>query len=163
MVLVVIGAAGAGKTTVGRALAAALGWRFVEGDDLHSPAHVEQMRQGIPLSDEDRAPWLQRVRDAIEESIRSRTPTVVACSALRRRYRELLGHGLPSVRFVFLDADATVLRARLESRTGHFMPAALLPSQLATLERPRADEALTVDATAPVAAQIEAIRGTFKV
>ncbi len=149
-VIVVMGVSGAGKTTVGRALAAALGWPFVEGDDYHPTSNVEKMRHGIPLTDADRAPWLARLRDVIEDVIARDGHAVIACSALREAYRRALQpRDAPpgTVRFVLLDVPADVLHARLEHRVGHYMPASLLGSQLATLERP--NDALCVDGTLP--------------
>ncbi len=149
-VIVVMGVSGAGKTTVGRALAAALGWPFVEGDDYHPASNVDKMRHGIPLTDADRAPWLARLREVIEEVIARGGHTVIACSALRESYRRALQpRDAPAgtVRFVLLDVPEAVLRSRLEHRVGHYMPASLLGSQLATLERPA--DALCVDGTLP--------------
>src|SRR5579884_1235439 len=131
MIVVVMGVSGAGKTTVGRALAAALGWPFVDADDLHPAANVEKMRRGQPLDDADRAPWLA----AVASTIRSMRDGVVACSALKRAYRDLL-RVRDDVRFVYLAVDEKVLAARLAARQGHYMPPSLLPSQLATLEPP---------------------------
>jgi len=146
--VVVMGVSGTGKTTVGRLLAERLGAVFVEGDDLHPAANVERMRAGIPLTDENRTPWLEAVRDAM-----SGTSTVVACSALRRRYRDVLRTAEGRVRFVHLVVAPDELARRLEQRTDHFMPATLLASQLATLEPLESDED-GVDV--PVAATIEA-------
>ena len=146
--IVVSGVAGSGKTTVGRALAARLGWRFCDADDLHSPEHVEHMRRGLPLDDAMRKPWLERVRAVIAAAVRDQLGTVIACSALKQRYRDVLADGIPAVRFVFLDAGRSLLRERLLARQHHFAGAALLDSQLDTLEPPH--DALTVDAAKPV-------------
>jgi gluconokinase len=144
MVIVLGGVSGSGKTTVGRALALHLGWDFHDADDLHDPANVERMRRGVPLDDHQRYPWLLRVRRVIEQAIDARTGAVVACSALKARYRTVLAEGLDEVRFVFLHGPG-VVRARLEHRAGHFAGASLLESQLQALELPA--DALVLDAS----------------
>ncbi|ODT99073.1 MAG: gluconate kinase [Pseudonocardia sp. SCN 72-86] len=138
--LVIAGVSGSGKSTVARAVAARTGWAFAEGDDLHPEANRRKMAAGIPLDDADRLPWLRRIAAWIGDRERTGEPSVVTCSALRRSYRDLLRAGHPSVRFALLVADADVLDARLRARTGHFMPASLLDSQLATLEPLGGDE-----------------------
>ena len=135
--LVVMGVSGTGKSTVGRLLAERLGRPLIEGDDLHPAANVAKMHAGIPLTDEDRGPWLRAVRDAMDGA---GGPTVVACSALRRSYRDVLRTADGRVRFALLVADPDELARRLANRPGHFMPASLLASQLATLEPLAADE-----------------------
>ena len=150
-VVVVMGVAGAGKTTVGRALAAALGRAFHDADDFHPPANVERMRAGVPLTDADRAPWLAALRDLVARSIAEGTRAVLACSALREAYRAaLLPAGAPAgaLRFVHLDASPALIERRLRGRRGHFMPSTLAASQFATLEEPR--DAIRVDAARPV-------------
>jgi gluconokinase len=132
--VVVMGVSGTGKSTIGVALADALGLPFVEGDDLHPAANVAKMAAGIPLTDTDRAPWLDLVAGALGR------PVVVTCSALKRRYRDRLRDAAPDVAFVYLHGTAELLAARMEGRDGHFMPTALLESQLATLEVPAPDE-----------------------
>jgi len=139
-IVVVMGVSGSGKTTVAAMLAGTLGANFLEGDDLHPRANVEKMRSGTPLDDADRLPWLRRIADWIGERERAGRSGVVSCSALRRRYRDLLRDGHSSVRFALLLADPDVLDARLRARSGHFMPASLLGSQLATLDPLEADE-----------------------
>lgn len=156
MIIVVMGVSGAGKTTVARALAAALGWRFLEADDLHSQANVDKMRRGEPLDDADRAPWLAQV--AAEMS--ALTDGVVACSALKKVYRDRL-RVRPDVRFVLLDVPRPLLEQRLAQRRGHHMPPSLLPSQLATLER--TEELVIVDAAPPIDAVVAAIRAALAV
>src|SRR5687767_9236520 len=145
-IVIVMGPSGAGKSTVGRALAEALNWAFIEADDLHPPGNVEKMRNGIGLSDVDRAPWLQFVRASIDEAVRAGRPAVVSCSALRHDYRATLSEGLEDVHFVYLKADAALLEQRLTERAGHFVGPALLSTQLATLEEP-GPAALTLDAS----------------
>jgi gluconokinase len=156
MVVIVMGAAGAGKTTIGRALAAELGWRFVDGDDLQPSGNIEKMRHGRPLTDDDRAPWLDRLHALIARAIDRRDHVVVACSALKERYRQTLGRGLRSVRFVHLSADASLLRHRLSTRLNHFAGPELLASQLADLEVP--GDAIIVDASAEPADILDRIR-----
>lgn len=143
-IVVVMGVAGAGKTTVGSRLAAELGWSFQEGDAFHPEENVRKMRAGGPLDDADRHPWLDRLRALIEGFLARGERAVLACSALRASYRRHLAQGLPGVRFVYLAGDPELLAARLARREGHFMKAGMLASQLATLEEPRG--ALRVDA-----------------
>ena len=138
--LVVMGVSGTGKSTVGLELARRLGRPFLEGDDLHPEENVARMSAGVALVDEDRGPWLAAVRDAMSGHADAGTSTVVACSALRRAYRAVLREATGRVRFVLLDVDGDVLRERVATRTGHWMPLALLDSQLATLEPLGPDE-----------------------
>jgi gluconokinase len=159
VVVIVMGAAGAGKTTVGQALARALRWRFVEGDEYHSVEAVAKMRGGQPLTDADRRPWLAALHAVIEAAVARREPLVVTCSALHERYREVLRGTLRGVRFVYLKADAATLRERLTRRTGHFAGPALVASQLAALEEPR--DAVTIDATRPVDEIVDTVRYEF--
>jgi len=156
VVVVLMGVAGVGKTTIGRRLAAALGWSFYDADDFHSPANVAKMRAGIALDEADRVPWLARLRALIEDVGRRGGHAVLACSALRGAYREQLRVPGVDVRFVHLTADPALLRARLAARRGHYMPATLLDSQLATLEPP--DGAPTVDTAGDPDAIVETIR-----
>jgi gluconokinase len=141
---IVMGVSGSGKTTIALELKARLGWEYAEGDDFHPPANVEKMRSGTPLTDEDRWPWLRSLAAWIGEHERAGRCVIVTCSALRRTYRDLLRDGHPSVWFVHVDVDREVLRDRLASRRGHYMPASLLDSQLATLEPLAPDEPGTV-------------------
>src|SRR2546423_10645323 len=139
-VIVLMGVAGAGKTTVGQALAKSIGWAFHDADDFHPAANVEKMRHGVPLSDADRTPWLRVLHDLIERLIASGTPAVLACSALRQTYRDSLLPSGPSrraVELVQLDVPPSLAEQRLTARRGHYMPAALVASQFATLEEPR--------------------------
>ena len=151
-----MGVTGAGKTTVGQQLAAALGWTFVEGDALHSPANIAKMHRGEPLDDADRAPWLRAIRQRIDELVASGQSAVIACSALKRAYREMLARDRPEVTFVYLKASAALIAERLRHRAGHFMPPALLQSQLDTLEEPA--DGITVDAGPPPTTIVAAIR-----
>src|SRR5690242_11344049 len=146
-IIVLMGPAGAGKTTVGKLLADALGWSFLDADEFHSAANVEKMRHGISLTDADRGPWLSSIRSALEASYLAGTSVVLACSALKEEYRQGLvpDRAKNSVQFVYLHAPPEVLRMRLATRVGHYAGPALLDSQLATLEEPR--HALWVDAS----------------
>ena len=151
-----MGVTGAGKTTVGIALAERLGLRFVDADDLHPAANVEKMAAGIPLTDDDRWPWLAAVGDALAEA--GEPGLVVACSSLKRAYRDAIRARADGVRFVHLTAPPELLRDRLGHRTGHFMPATLLDSQLAILEPLDADEAgATVDVSGAVDENVDAV------
>lgn len=151
--IVVMGVSGCGKSTLGHALAHELGWRFVEGDDLHPPANIEKMASGIPLNDQDRAPFLRNVADAIATG--REAGVVVACSALKRSYRDLIRSRAGAVVFVLPKVGKAQLTARMARRPGHFMPVCLLGSQFAALEMPEADEqAIITDGNAPVAAQV---------
>lgn len=132
--VVLMGVAGSGKSSVMAALVARLGWPSLEGDTLHPPANVAKMASGEPLTDADRAPWLAAIAQWIDERERERRSSVVTCSALRRRYRDVLRAGRPSVWFVHLETPRAVLADRIEHREGHFMPVSMLESQLATLE-----------------------------
>lgn len=159
--IVVMGVSGSGKTTVGRALAAHDGLAFVDGDDLHPAANVAKMQAGHPLDDEDRWPWLDRVAATLADGAASPAGIVVACSALKRAYRDRLRAGAPGVRFVLLDLDEAEALARVAHRAHHYMPASLVASQFATLERPGPDEpdVLVVDGTAAVADIVAAVDG----
>jgi carbohydrate kinase (thermoresistant glucokinase family) len=143
--VVLMGVSGSGKSTVGPRVAASLGVPFVEGDDLHSDADMEQMAAGHPLDDRARGPWLARVHKVLLDAVADGHGVVISCSALKRSYRDQLAEHVPGIVFVALIASEPVLEARLERRTDHDVGSALLPSQLATLELD--DRVLRVDAT----------------
>ena len=151
-----MGVAGAGKTTVGRALADALGWAFVDADDYHGAAALAKMGRGEGLTDADRAPWLARLGALVRQRAASGPPTVLACSALRAAYRDALGVETPGVVLAWLDVSRSVLAGRLAERRGHVAGPDLLPSQLATLEPPSG--AVRLDGTAPVAEAVRRLR-----
>jgi gluconokinase len=136
MIVVLAGTSGIGKTTIGEVLAARLGWTFEDSDALHTPAQIAKMRSGQPLTDADRWPWLETVTAWMDQRIAAGESAVIACSALKRSYREYLYRGRPAVRIVLLVADPETLAARLAGRRGHFFPARLLQSQLADLQMP---------------------------
>lgn len=142
MIVIVMGVVGAGKTTVGELLACRLGWEFADADDFHPPSNVNKIRNGIPLTDQDREPWLDRLREAIERWTAADKNVVLACSALKRSYRAKLCAG-PQVGFVYLKGSAALIAERLRSRHGHFAGESILASQMADLEEP--DSALTVE------------------
>jgi gluconokinase len=155
MVILLMGVTGSGKTTVGHALAESLNWEFADADDFHSPANVAKMRTGIPLDDNDRAPWLASLRHAIAGWLRDGTDVVLACSALKQVYREELMVS-PEVRLVYLRGSRELIVDRLSQRHGHYMDPNLLDSQLATLEEPRC--AITEDVAADVPEIVRSIR-----
>ncbi|WP_245391726.1 gluconokinase [Salinicola aestuarinus] len=144
--IVVMGVSSCGKTEIGRQLAVKLDGRFVDGDDYHSTASVEKMARGEPLDDDDRAGWLQRLSELIGDARARGETLVVGCSSLKRRYRDLLRTGDEQLAFVFLEGTRELLLQRIQSREDHFFKGeAMLDSQLATLEAPQSDEAVTVD------------------
>jgi gluconokinase len=137
MVIVLMGVSGTGKTTVGKVLANKLGWDFVEGDDYHPIENVEKMSAGVPLTDEDRCPWLQALRQRIDEACKQGENVILACSALKREYRQYLErHDLECVHYVFLHGSEELISRRLAQRKGHFMNPDLLQSQFEALEVP---------------------------
>jgi gluconokinase len=140
LVLIIMGVVGVGKTTVGRLLAEKLGWQFADADDFHPAANIEKIRRGIPLDDSDRAPWLARLRNAILEWNAQNQNVVLACSALKRKYRDALS--ADGVRFVYLEGTPELIRQRLEARHGHFATDSILASQFRDLEVP--ENAITV-------------------
>lgn len=148
-----MGVSGCGKSCLGAALGERLGMGFIEGDSLHPPANVEKMRSGTPLTDADRWPWLDR----IAAELGANEDLIVSCSALRRVYRDRLRASGQGVHFVHLAGSREVLAERMAARSGHYMPVTLLDSQLATLEAPGADEALTLEVTMPLDVMVDSV------
>ena len=138
--IILMGVSGCGKTSVGSALAQALGAKFIDGDDLHPRANIQKMAGGSPLNDDDRAPWLARLNDAAYSLAHKNETGIIVCSALKRRYRDRLRDGNANLRFLFLDGEFELILARMQARAGHFMPVGLLQSQFEALERPADDE-----------------------
>lgn len=143
MIIILMGVTGCGKTTIGQLLAQELNWPFYDGDDFHPAASVEKMRAGIPLTDDDRAPWLATLQNLIRENLNANQSGILACSALKQKYRDRLQVDPLNVRFVFLQGDFTTIAQRLAARTNHYMDPNLLASQFEALEEPR--DALAVD------------------
>ena len=156
MIIIIMGVCGAGKTTVGTLLARALGADYREGDDFHPPANIDKMKSGIPLDDEDRKPWLASIAAAVDQWIGEGRDMVLACSALKQSYRDMLMAGKKDVRLVYLRGDEKLIRDRLYKRGGHFMPTALLESQFAVLEEPK--DAVAVDVGGAPSSIVAAIR-----
>jgi len=154
VIVLMMGVCGCGKTTVGRALAQELKWRFIDADDLHPEANVAKMASGIPLTDDDRWPWYERIVDELRLLGAGGNHVVLACSALKQGYRDRLARA-GDVRVVYLKGDAATIEPRISSRSGHFMPASLLASQFATLEEPT--DAFVVDVAQPPEAQVALI------
>jgi gluconokinase len=151
VIVIVMGVSGAGKTTIGAALARELGWRFIDADDHHPPANIAKMASGRPLTDADRKPWL----DTLNAILKRSDPAVLACSALRQSYRDRLTEGLPAFEFVFLKGEFDLVASRLARRHHRYMPAALLRSQFEALEPPQ--KAIAVDVSAEADACVAAI------
>jgi len=156
MVVIVMGVSGAGKTTIGRMLAQSLGWEFRDGDDLHPAAKRDKMARGIALTDADRLPWLAAIRALIDDYLARAQSVVVACSALKHAYRNILIGDPARVHLVWLDGSRDLIERRIARRRGHFMPAGLLASQFADLEPPAS--AIRVEIAAPPAEIVGAIR-----
>jgi gluconokinase len=151
MIVVVMGVSGSGKTTLGRALARELGAEFLEGDRFHPEANVAKMSRGEPLSNADRWPWLDRLAEELARVRKAGGNAVLACSALKRVYRDRLRKGAPELRLLFLKGDKALIQERLRARTQHFMPPGLLDSQFAALEEPGPDESpIVIDVTPPL-------------
>jgi gluconokinase len=153
--IIVMGVSGCGKTTIGRALAERLGCPFFDGDDFHPPENVEKMANGIPLTDDDRAPWLSRLQSLIHAHLAD--GVILACSALKRRYRAQLREGNDGLQFVYLQGDFDTLWARMQTRQNHYMKPEMLHSQFAALEPPGSDEAIRVNITDEVAQIVEQV------
>jgi gluconokinase len=162
VVIIIFGVSGAGKTTVGEWLARELGRRFYEADDFHSPANIEKMRRGVPLTDEDRWPWLENLRGLIKRCVAANENAVLACSALKRVYRKHL-HVSAEVKLVFLRGDYALVAEQLRHRRGHFMNPGLLRSQFADLEEPEPEEGvLTIELGRPPHELVEEIKRNLR-
>ena len=155
-----MGVSGVGKTTIGKALADELGWAFLDADDFHPPRNVARMAAGQPLDDADRAPWLERLNQELARAQCEKQDLVLACSALKERYRVRLAHGVENLRWIYLKGDPALLQARLAQRQHAYMPPSLLGSQLAALEPP--EDAITVDVAADVGACVAAIASQLR-
>ncbi len=160
MVIVLMGVTGSGKSTVGKLLASQLGWKFVEGDDFHSPTNIEKLRHGKPLNDTDRRPWLEAIREVIRTTIARGENAVIACSALKESYRKLL-QIRDQVSFVYLKASMALIQDRLKNRVGHFMNPDLIQSQFDTLEEP--EHALQIDARSTATEIVQVIRNKLSI
>lgn len=162
MIVVLMGVSGSGKSTVGKKLAAALGWSFVEGDDFHPPANVAKLRAGEPLTDADRAPWLAALRGRMDDALARGEDVVLACSALKHAYQDYLERHDPAhIHFVYLHGSEELIRGRLAARKGHFMNPGLLHSQFETLEPPA--DAVRVEVSDPPDAVVARIRRALNV
>jgi len=158
MILLVMGVSGSGKTTIAQALSDRLGWTFADGDDFHSADARAKMHAGIPLTDADRIPWLERIAAWITSRHAEGKDAVIACSALRRTYRNILTSAAPDTRIIYLKGSPELIASRLRHRAGHFMPPSLLSSQFETLQEPEPDEAaIKVDVDGTVASIVDAI------
>ena len=155
MIIVVMGISASGKSTLGSALAKSLGWVFLEGDDYHSRANIEKMRSGTPLNDEDRLPWLRSINQALGRLDKDGRNAVLACSALKRNYREILAQDIKQMRYVYLYGNPQLVRERITNRKGHFMPPELIDSQIAAMEPPQ--NAIRVNIEQPVETQAELV------
>lgn len=164
MFLILFGVTGVGKTTVGLQLAAQLGWKFYDADNFHPPANVDKMTRGIPLTDEDRVPWLESLRAQIERNLQAGEPAVLACSALKEEYRQQLQVD-DRVKLVYLKGDFEMIQQRLQARRGHFMNPTLLHSQFETLEEPppQQEGVFVVDASPPPNEVVHSIRAALNI
>jgi gluconokinase len=152
--VVVMGVSGSGKTTIAEEIARREGWELLEGDDFHPPANIAKMKSGVPLTDDDRWPWLRAIAAAIDERRKRGESVVVACSALKRAYRDILANGHADVVVVYLQGSSALIADRIAARKHHFMPAKLLESQFADLEEPTQDEHAIIVSVAPPPAEI---------
>ena len=155
MIIVLMGVTGSGKTTVGQNLAASLGWQYFDADEFHSAANIEKMKSGVPLNDADRKPWLESLQRVIRDSLKKAEPAVLACSALKESYRDMLLID-ERVQFVYLKGDYDLIKERLRARSDHYMNPDLLDSQFETLEEP--NDALQIDIGSSPDAIVEIIR-----
>lgn len=161
MIIVLMGVAGTGKTTIGKLLAADLNWQFFDGDDLHSPESLDKMNHGIALTDTDRKPWLDRLQKQISKANRQGDNAIIACSALKKSYRDHLQKDHNGVIFIHLRGDFSLIQKRLEQRPGHFFKADLLPGQFAELEEPA--DALTINVSSAPQAIIQFIKSRLRI
>jgi gluconokinase len=152
--VILMGVAGSGKTAVGMEVARKLDWIFLDADDFHPPANIEKMKHGIPLNDQDRAPWLQKLRDELQDQIAEKHSVILACSALKESYRNVLRDEVTPPEFVYLDVDPETISARLQHRS-HFFPKELMESQFAALEKPK--DAIIVDARKPLGEVVDQV------
>jgi gluconokinase len=159
MILVVMGVSGVGKTTIGQLLSQRLAWPLLDADDFHPPGNIEKMRSGTPLTDEDRWPWLDRLNRVLREKDSNGESALLACSALKQRYRDRLADGLKDLRWVYLKGSFELIEARMKARKGHYMKAGLLESQFATLEEPA--DAITAEISAEPAAIVDAVEAAL--
>ncbi|MGH2593763.1 MAG: gluconokinase [Anaerolineae bacterium] len=160
MIVILMGVSGSGKTTIGQLLAKHLGWRFYEGDDFHPQANIDKMRQGTPLTDADRAPWLAALNRLIRELVREGRSAVIASSALKQAYRDRLLRDTQDVYVIYLKGDYDLIQKRLQERPGHFMKASLLASQFEALEEP--EGVLAVDAAQAPESMVSLIERELK-
>ncbi len=160
MIVVVMGVSGSGKSTIGKLLAASLNWEFSDADDFHSVANIEKMSQGIPLNDADRMPWLEKLRSTISQWLLEDTNVVLACSALKSSYRQILWQDSERMQLVYIKSSFELLQKRLQQRQNHFMAFTLLKSQFETLEEPK--NAIIVEAHQPAIVSVQQIRENLK-
>ena len=160
MIVILMGVSGVGKTTIGKILSEKLGWPLFDADEFHSPASIEKMRNGIPLEDADRWPWLDRMNAMLTEKEGHGASVLLACSALKQVYRDRLAKGVTDLRWVYLKGSFDLIQGRLEARKGHYMKAGLLESQFATLEEPA--DALTIDISDTPVAIADSILGRLQ-
>jgi gluconokinase len=162
--VILMGVAGSGKTAVGKGVATRLDWLFLDADDFHPAANIEKMKHGIPLNDQDRMPWLQTLRDELRRQLAEGRSVILACSALKKFYRQLLSDNVSPLSFVLLDVDQDTIRERLQHRSAHFFPKELMQSQFAALEKPKGS--IVLDARKPldevIQRVIQSIQGSAK-
>ncbi|MFP5271577.1 gluconokinase [Coleofasciculus sp.] len=157
MIIIVMGVSGSGKSRVGQTLAQRLGWQFRDADDFHTQAAKEKMKQAIPLNDQDRQPWLEAIRSAMDRWLMADENTVLACSALKSSYRQILGIQDSRVQFIYLQGSFQLIDERLKHRQNHFMHESLLQSQFETLEEPTPSEAIYIDASQSPEAIVQSV------
>jgi gluconokinase len=159
MVILIMGVSGSGKTTIGNDLASELDWKFRDADEFHSAANIEKMRQGIPLNDDDRRPWLQALRQAIDEALQSNANLILACSALKAAYRQVLGEPSDQIKSVYLKGSFEMIEQRIKQRQGHYMKANLLRTQFDALEEP--NDAIVVEIDQSSSAIVQQIKNSL--